>query len=244
MTFSFSELGGILAVGLPCALNTAMYSVSNLQIQSAINAYGSAAIAGNTAASSVEGLAYAFASAFGVAALAFVGQNIGAGNRVRVRATVRQCLLFGFLVGGVLGLGLFLCGHWILSLYLPGDESAIAYGYVRMHYVLAFYFIAGVRVVLDSVLQAFGHSLLGAINAIVTVFLFRIFWMEVIYPQYMTIDNLYLCYTVSWILGVAVAIVSTAIVFGRYMRGRGRLARRMAAEQQAAEPATEPTASH
>lgn len=238
MTFSFPELGGILGIGLPCALNSAMFSISNLQIQSAINAYGEAAIAGNTATGSVEGLAYAFANAFGVAALAFVGQNIGAGNRERVRATVRQCLLFGFLVGGVLGLGLFLCGRGILSLYLPGEESAIAYGYVRMRYVLAFYFIAGTRVVLDSVLQAFGHSLLSALNGIVTVFLFRIFWMTEVYPLYMTIDNLYLCYTVSWILGILVAAVSTAIVFCRYMRGRGRLARQRPAEQTTPEKTT------
>lgn len=78
--FDIKILGKVLRLGVPCAFTTALYCISNLQIQSAINAYGPDAIAGNTASGNVEGIVGSFTGAFGVSALAFVGQNVGAND--------------------------------------------------------------------------------------------------------------------------------------------------------------------
>jgi Na+-driven multidrug efflux pump len=86
ISFSFDEFKRIMATGLPSAFNNALYSISNLQIQSAINAFGSSAVAGNSASVQIEGLASSCTNAFGTTALTFVGQSIGAGKKDRVRA--------------------------------------------------------------------------------------------------------------------------------------------------------------
>ena len=93
LSFSFPEFKKIMATGLPGAFNGALYSISNLQIQSAINSFGSSAVAGNSASAQIEGLASSCTNAFGTAALTFVGQNIGAGKQERVKQSIRTAIV-------------------------------------------------------------------------------------------------------------------------------------------------------
>lgn len=218
--FDWSTLTKVFRFGIPCAFTSALYSISNLQIQSAMNAYGPDAIAGNTAASTLEGLASSFTGAFGVASLAFVGQNIGAKNKVRVKNTIALCLAIGFGFGFVLGVGLYIFGKPALSLFIPGEYEAIRYGMVRMKYVLLFYGIAAVNNVLINTLQAFGCSFIPFCTSIVTVLLFRVFWMFFIYPLSVTIDNLYFCYTCSWTLAMIAHTTTFILVYRRYKKGK------------------------
>ncbi len=216
--FDWGILVKVFRFGIPCAFTSALYSISNLQIQSAMNAYGSDAIAGNTAATTLEGLVGSFTGAFAVASLAFVGQNIGAKNKVRVKNTIKLCLAIGFGFGFVLGVGLYLFGKPVLSLLIPGEYEAIEYGMVRMKYVLLFYGIAALNSVLINTLQAFGCSFIPFCTSIVTVLLFRVFWMFFIYPLSVTIDNLYFCYTCSWTLALIAHTVTFIFVYGRYKK--------------------------
>lgn len=216
-------LGKILIHGGPCAFTTAMYPLSNLMIQSAINQLGTAAMSGNTASSSIEGFVGAFTNAVAVCALTFIGQNIGKGNRERVWKTILYCTLLGFGLGAALGVGIrYLCGRELLALYIPGEADAIAAGMVRMKYILTFYGIAGLNGVLLNVLKAFGYSALPAANSLVTVILFRVFWMFVVYPPEQTLENLYLCYPWSWCVNLAVNLLMFTLVLIRYRKGKLR----------------------
>lgn len=226
MTFSFKELINVFKVGIPCSVNNSLYSISNIQIQSALNSYGPAAIAGGSAAASVEGLVGSFTGAFHVSTLAFVGQNIGIGDSKRVKRSIVLCLLLGFSVGFVLGDGLYLLGEQILSLYIPGEELAIEYGLVRMKYILAIYFVAGLNGVFGSSTQAFGHTGLPMMNGIVSILLVRVIWMTFVYP-YLTftgdgvtdIHNLYVCYSISWTLNLVLNVIIFAFVYRSYKKG-------------------------
>lgn len=221
LAFDRRLLGKILLHGGPCAFTTAMYPLSNLMIQSAINKLGTAAMSGNTAAASIEGFAGAFTNAVSVCVLTFLGQNLGQGNRERVRKTLIDCSLLGFGLGAVLGLGIpMLCGRELLSLYIPGETDAIAAGMVRMRYILTLYCIAGLNGVVVNSLKAFGYSALPALNSFLTVILFRVFWMTVIYPQSRTLENLYLCYPWSWSINLLVNLGMFAFVLVRYRKGK------------------------
>ena len=221
LSFDRRLLGKILVHGGPCALTTAMYPLTNLMIQSAINRLGTAAMSGNVAASSVEGLVAAFTNAFGVCALTFIGQNLGQENRERVHKSLLYCCVLGVGIGVVLGLGIrFFCGRELLSLYIPGEEDAIAAGMVRMRYLLTIYFVAGLNAVVLNALKAFGYSTLPALNSFVTVILFRVFWMTFIYPPEQTLDNLYLCYPWSWSINLFVNLCMLAFVLVRYQKGK------------------------
>jgi Na+-driven multidrug efflux pump len=91
MRWKVASFQKILRFGLPMAITSALYPLADLQIQSAINSYGVAAVAGNSAAITIEGIGYAMA-AFGSAASVFMGQNLGAENHERVRESFRKCL--------------------------------------------------------------------------------------------------------------------------------------------------------
>jgi len=228
LSFSFRELFAIFKVGLPCAFNSALFSLSNVQMHAAINSYGAAATAGNAAASNIENFVGAFSTGFNGATVPFVGQNVGAGNRDRVKKSIGFCLLSSALVAFVISIPLYLLGEPLLSLFGADSAGALEAGMSRMRHILLFYTMAAIMNIFSSALQAFGYSLITMLSSVFTVFVFRIIWLEYIYPHLEviqhTIDNVYLCYTFSWTLTFIANLIAFLIVFIRYMR-TGRVKR-------------------
>lgn len=228
LSFSFRELVAIFRVGLPCAFNSALFSLSNVQMHAAINSYGAAATAGNAAASNIENFVGAFSTGFNGATVPFVGQNVGAGNRERVKRSIGFCILSSASLAFMISIPLYLLGEPLLSLFGADSAGAIEAGMSRMRHILLFYTMAAIMNIFSSALQAFGYSLITMLSSVFTVFVFRIIWLELIYPPLEviqhTIDNVYLCYTFSWTLTFVANLVAFLIVFLRYMR-TGRVKR-------------------
>ncbi len=208
----------ILLIGIPSALNSSLYSISNLQIQSAINSFGPSAMAGNTACTNIESWVSSFVNAVNVTCLTFVGQNIGAKNKERIKKSFFVSLILGFSVGFVLGVGLYLLGHPVLKIFLPKDPVAVEIGILRMKYVLAIYFVAGINGALANTLSAFGYSIIPMLNSIFSVLVLRFFWMMFIFPLYRTLDNLFFCYTVSWTISLTIAALLLLIIMRRKLK--------------------------
>ena len=212
----------IMYNGIPIALATALYPFSNLQIQSQVNALGTAAMAGNTATASIEGFVSSIANApFGSAVGVFVGQNLGAKNEKRVKRSILYCLGLGVGIGAVLSVLSIWYTRPLASLYVHGDAAALTAAMIRRKYVLGIYFLACYNGVMGNVIQAFGYSVFSTANNIISVLGFRFFWTYVIYPSHMNFDWLCLCYSVSWTL---VAIFHTSffmyVYFGKYKKGK------------------------
>ena len=216
------ELLGIVKYGLPSGVSSAMFSISNLQIQTAINAYMKSAVAGNSASASLEGFAGAATNSLNAATVAFIGQNIGAGKRDRVKKAFFCCLILAVCVGQLLGGGMCLFGRPLLRIYLPNDPEAVEYGVIRNNFLLSVYGIAGGWAVLNGAIHAFGYSILLMINSIVGILGIRTIWMQFIYSQHKTIEMLYLCYPVTW----TVILIDNSFVllfaFRRYQK-RGEI---------------------
>ena len=211
-------LSKILILGLPSALNSALYPISNMQIQSAINSFGYSATAGNAAATSIEGFVFCFNGAMGTAALTFVGQNYGAKKPERIRETVRKGLLVAVATGFVLGYLCLFLGRFALKAYLPEDAEAISYGMVRFKYLMTVFFITTLGNILSNTLGAFGYPVLAMINSLVSVIGLRMVWMAFVFPLSPTYETLFLCYTVSWTLSALVISLMFAIVYPRKLR--------------------------
>ena len=218
LKFDMGIFGKVMMIGIPCALSSSLYSISNLQIQSAINSYGSSATAANTAAASLEGWAASFTGAVGTTSLTFIGQNIGAHKPDRIKKVFFMALIIGFITGLVLGLGLFSIGKPLLKLYVSDDALALDYGMIRMKHILAIYFIAGINSVLGTAIQSFGYSFLNMTNSVFSVLILRVFWMLFIYPRYETLHCLYFCYTVSWILILLINIGMVIAILPRKLK--------------------------
>lgn len=223
LSFSFLELSGILKIGAPSAFNSALFSLSNIQMQAAINSYGYAATAGNTAAATLESLASSFTGAFNAAAVPFIGQNIGANNKKRVNQSIICCSVVSTSVAIILSFSIYLMGEFLLGFFVESPD-AIAFGMKRTKYVLLVYGICVLYNSFVNAMQAFGYSFVPMINSIVTVLIFRLFWLEFIYPvleaQNSIIDNVYMCYTISWTLSLIAHSITFAIIYTRYRRGK------------------------
>ena len=198
LKFDVRSLGKVLATGLPTALVNAIFPLSNLQIQSAINSFGVSAMAGAGASATIEAMAYA-GGQFGVTSSVFIGQNIGAGKADRARKAFNICALLSVGVGIVLGVSLFLSGRFWLSLIVGSDSDAIEYGIVKMACICLPVFVNSLTNVYESSLQARGYAFLASVNAIVFVLVFRVVWMQAIFPSKPTWLCLMLCFTVSWV---------------------------------------------
>lgn len=202
LRFHIGEFKSIMRQGIPLAVSSTLYPLANLQIQSAINVYGVSAIAGNSTASTIEGISSAFTSSVNATTTVFMGQNIGARKLDRVEESFRKCLIISFLLGTVLGVAIYLSGRSLCALFLPDDPVGIEYAMIRMFYITLFHNISAINGALGSAIQSYGYSMFSALSSIFTVFVFRMIWMFAIYPHFQNFHMLMACFLVSWVLNL------------------------------------------
>ena len=221
MSFHANAFVQLMKQGLPLALQTALYPLANLQIQSAINLHGAAAIAGNSASTTVESLSGApLNAAFASTTTVFMGQNIGAHKLDRVKRSFWICLAVSTLSCLVVSIVVYLTGRFWLSLILPNDPAAVEFGKIRMFFVLLFYAVAAANGVLSHAIQAYGHATYSAIVSIFSVFGFRFIWMWFVYPFFentaYSFHALMGCFTISWLLVMLLNVVGYIFFRNRF----------------------------
>jgi len=216
---TFTSLGKIIRFGIPSAISSLVLPLGNVQITTAINSYGAAAVAGHAGAISVEMVAYAVVSGFSSATITFMGQNIGAKNIARVRKTFWLCMLYSFLIAGLLGILTYWTGEFWLKLVLgKASADAVAYGMSRLFYVAQFMFIHAISTVLTGALNAFGYPVFTSITNIIFNLGFRVLWMQAVYPQSPKYTTIMLCYPVAWILNMIFYVIAVFFVYRRYVK--------------------------
>ncbi len=208
----------IFYLGVPIMLVNLIYPLANLQISSAINSYGVAAVAGNSASSTVEQMLAACRLSFGNASATFIGQNLGANKPDRVRDSLLHILWIGASLTLLCGTLLVLTAPMWLKLFLGGDTVAIEYALTRARIMLQFQFISTTVSVLSQALHAFGYPIFGTLNSVVWILGFRTFWMNVIYPRVMTYQNLIVCFVVAWICTLVCYTAILSVIYRRYRR--------------------------
>ena len=228
LRFNFNAFKKIMKNGLPIAFCNGLMPFSNLQIQTQLNELGSAVVAGSAAAGNIEGIV----SSFGSAAMSgtvgvFVSYNLGARRPDRVKKSILTCLILGFSVTALVSTAFMIFSEPLASLYVTGDQAVKA-AQVRMSCNTVFYFVACVYGTLSHVIQSFGYSYISTINYIVSVFVFRIFWMFVVYPSHRVLDApleslfwIVLCWPVSWTLTLIVNIIVVLLIYHkRFKKGK------------------------
>ena len=220
LSWNRKAFGRIFVNGAPIAISSALFPLANLQIQTAINSYGTVAIAGNSAAISLETMISPIAtSAWSASCTVFVGQNLGAKNNERVKKSIKYHIILALFCGLVLGITAFSFSRHLLSLFVA-SKDAIAYGRIRTMYILLPYAVGSVYSVLSHIIQGFGYAICSSATSIVCVFGFRIFWMNFIYPIYPSFSTLMQCFIVSWLLMLAVyTVIFLYLYFAKFKKG-------------------------
>lgn len=156
----------ILRIGVPAGLQSSIFAISNVVIQSSVNSFGSVAMAGSAAAANIEGFVYVTMSSVSQASLSFASQNIGARLYDRVGKICRTCLLLAAFFGILFGNAAYLLHDTLLGFYSP-DPAVIAAGAERLSIIGATYFLCGLMDTLACMLRAMGKSLLPMVVTII-----------------------------------------------------------------------------
>lgn len=198
----------IIEIGLPASIQSMLFSISNILIQSSVNSFdipyaalGQAPYtSGSAAAGNIEGFIYTSLNSFQHASMNFTGQNYAAKKYKRVRKILYTCMLSSVAVGIVLGTIAILFGKSLLAFYVPGNAEAIAYGYQRLLLLSSTYFLCGIMEVLVGQLRGLGKSLVPMFISILGVCAFRVFWIYSIFAISHDWTTLFISYPVSWTL--------------------------------------------
>ena len=219
------ELLKIVRIGLPAGLQSSMFSISNVMIQSSVNSFGSVVMSGNAASGNIEGFVWAVMNAFHQTAVNFTGQNMGARRYDRIRMILWCCLGSTTVVGLVLGGLAYIFGPQLLSIYITDSAEAIEYGMLRMAYMCLPYFLCGLMDVSSGSLRGLGSSFVPMVISVLGICGIRIAWIYTIFqiPRFHTIDVLFASYPISWVITYAAQLFAFLTIFNKFRREHGIL---------------------
>ena len=206
------KLVKMIQIGIPAGLQGALFSVSNVLIQSSVNSFGKIAMAGNTAASNIEGFVYTAMNALHQSAISFTGQNFGARKFDRIGRIMIICLSLVIGVGLVLGNGAYFAGGTLLKLYTDNPE-AISFGILRLSVICTTYCLCGMMDVMVGVIRGMGYGIMPMLVSLTGACLFRVVWIFTIFQKIRTLECLYVSYPISWALTFAAHVICFLVVF-------------------------------
>ncbi len=209
-----SKLFKIIRIGLPAGLQGAIFSISNVLIQSSVNSFGYIAMAGNTAAGNIEGFVYTSMNAIYQTALSFTSQNVGGGKPERIPKIMASCLAIVFVIGAVLGTLAYRLGNIFLGLYSP-DPEVISFGIVRLKIICQLYLLCGLMDTMVGVLRGMGYSLMPMFVSLTGACGLRVLWIFTVFQKHRSLLVLYLSYPITWAVTLAVHLICFAVIWKR-----------------------------
>ena len=210
----WAVLKKIIKIGVPAGLNGAIFSFSNMIIQSSINSFGNEAVAGNAAAASLEAFVYVAMNAFYQTSLNFTGQNMGAGKFKRVSQVLRRNLICVAIVGTLGGTLMFIFAKPLLSLYGIKTATALNIGTTRLLFICLPYALCGIMEIFTGAVRGMGASLTSLFISIISICGIRLTWIFTVFqiPQYHKLESLYIAYIFSWAGCVLALIVAYNVI--------------------------------
>ena len=212
MKLTGSKAKRILQIGVPSAFQYMIYSVANLFVQTGVNTFSATVVAGNSAAANADNLVYDIMAAFYTVCGSFMGQDLGARKKDRVKKSYLICLFYSFMIGLVVGLLLVLFGHQFLSLF-ANDAAVIEAGMERLMVMGLAYCISAFMDCTTAATRALGKTVFPTIVMILGSCVFRIVWIYTVFAVYHTTQALYLLYAVSWIITAIPEIIYFVIIY-------------------------------
>lgn len=197
LKFYKMELKSILMLGLPAGIQSSLFSVSNVIIQSTVNSFGSVAMAGIAAGSNFDSYVYTATNAIAQTTMTFTSQNVGAKKLPNIGKVYRYCLIIAFAISAVMGGAGYFFGDFIVSLFSE-EADVIAIGADRLKMIMPFYFFCSLMDVAASQIRGMGKSFEPMIVSLLGACGLRILWVYTVLPLNHTLTTLYWSYPVSW----------------------------------------------
>ena len=218
----------IIRIGLPAGIQSSMFAISNVIVQSSINSFNSEALmSGNGAAGNIEGFVYVIMNSFHQTAVNFIGQNMGAHQYNRIKKIFGLCLIYVSIFGFAAGFTVWHFGEKLLSIYITDSQEAIQYGLIRFNYIALPYFVCGLMDVSTGSLRGLGASFTPMLISILGVCGIRIVWIYTIFqiPKFHTPECLYISYLMSWLGTFIFQTIAFIIIYKKRVRADKNISR-------------------
>ena len=198
-----SELIKVIKIGVPAGLQGVVFSVSNVCIQTAINSFGSDAVAGSATGLNFE---YFTISAFVQAAITFTSQNYGARNFKRCKKIFVYSMISSVVICGLMSAIFVVWRDFFAGIYTT-DKAVLEYASIRMVHVLLFECLASSYEIGGAALRGLGYSMTPAVLTVLGSCVFRLIWIYTVFNKFRSFEMLMNVYPVSWVItGIAVLI--------------------------------------
>ena len=201
----------ILRIGLPAGIQSAVFAISNIVIQSAINSLGTVVMAASSAAYNIEIITYDILNSFSQACTTFVGQNFGAGELRRCRKTLLLCIVEGIVALAAAITAILFFGKSLLAIF-NSDPEVVCTGYIRLMMVMISHSFSLLYEVMSGYLRGFGISFVPALLTTLGVCGIRIGWIQFVFPQSRNFRTIMTGYPVS-LFATAVLILIALLCF-------------------------------
>lgn len=211
-------LRNIIQIGLPAGLQSVMYNISNVLIQSTINTFGTNTVAAWTAYGKIDGLFWMIMGAFGTSITTFSGQNFGAQKYHRIRKSVRICTAMAMGTAIFMSTVLYFWGSYVYQLF-TSDAEVIQIGVVVLHTMVPFYFTYVCIEILSGAMRGTGDSLVPMIITCLGICVLRVVWIAVAVPKWHFVETVVFSYPITWAI--------TSILFIIYYLQGGWLRKRI-----------------
>ena len=226
------EAAQMLQIGLPAGLQSMLFSISNVFVQSAVNGFGADVVAANTASNNIGQFTYTAMNSVYHASITFTSQNLGARRYDRIHRIFWASMAAVLIVGVPLSAVSIVFGPQLLGVYIarsdPAYDAIIRYGMVRSYYVIAPYILCGLMDASCGMVRGLGSAWLPMIVSLTGACLMRIVWIWTIFRWVHTLESLYISYPISWFITAAVHAICYLAVWKKL---RGRIAERAPAAQ-------------
>ena len=214
------QLLKMIRIGLPAGIQSSLFSISNVLIQSSINSFGDVLMSGSGAAASIEGFIYVTFNAFHQTSVNFIGQNAGAGQYRRVKQVLYTCLASALVATLTVSFLAYGFGPQLLSIYITDSQEAITLGMTRLMYTALPYFLCALMDVTTGALRGIGASVTPMLISVLGICGIRILWIYTIFriPAFHTPECLYLSYPISWLITFLFQFAAFSIIYKKRVR--------------------------
>lgn len=186
-----------LRIGIPGGIQSLMYGLTNVIIQTSINQFGTDTAAAWAAFGKVDAIFWAVSGAFGISITTFSGQNYGAGKLDRVYRSVRTCLGMSLALCGSILIGLLVLAHPLLSLF-TSDETVIGLGTYMMFNIVPSYAIFIFVEIFTGALRGIGDVMIPTFITLGGVCLVRLPWILIVTPIRKELFTILVSYPIAW----------------------------------------------
>lgn len=217
--FDFKILKRIMVIGVPAGVQSCLFSIANVLLQSSVNSFGTTVVAGNAAAASLGTFTYLSANATSTTASNFMGQNYGAKRYDRIKKLPGVCL-FWMVAGTLIVAGITrIFANELLGLYITDNPKALEIGIIRLQIVTMTYVLCGVMDIYSGLLRGIGKSISAMWISLICVCGFRVAFIFTVFKldYFHKIEWLYSIYPVSWIIAIIVDTIYYRHVLKRKM---------------------------